>query len=289
MLGKTGVFVVLLAGSAAPAAADMVEDCFNDSDMQLKIEGCTAMIQDGRWTGTDLAAIHINRCWAYGSSGQAELALADCDQAVSLAPESPQAIALRGNVYGDLGQHERAIQDFDEAIRLDPGYILAYLNRANAHANLDRHEQAIADFDQLLALDGVTEEQAAEIRARRAVALNWFAWELYRSGQAAEGLPRVEEALAVRPNDIGIIDTRASILCALERPEDARGGFAQVIEVGGGDWARQYQQTLTDLGYNPGPVDGLWGPTSQGALDQWVEGGCPPAAEEPVAEEAAAE
>ena len=274
-----GLAGVLLAAWIVPAAADMVEDCTNESDVQRKIEGCTAMIDAGTWSGADLAVIHAHRCWAYNASGQSELALADCDQVVTLAPDAGHAYVGRGNAYATLGQLERAIQDYDEAISRDPGYVQAYFNRANARSELGQHEQSIADFDQLLALDGVNEGQLADIRNRRAIALNWYAWELYTSGRAADGLPVVEEALTVRPTDAGFIDTRASILCALERKPDALDDFAQVIQAGGGDWARHYQQTLTELGYRPGPVDGQWGTNSQNALNEWVQGGCPPPTE----------
>ena len=32
---------------------------------------------------------------------------------------------------------------------------------------------------------------------------------------------------------------------------------------------RKAQRVLTDLGYNPGPIDGLWGPKTRGAVRQF--------------------
>jgi tetratricopeptide (TPR) repeat protein len=276
LAGPVGLALALAGG---PAAADMIEDCTSGGDVQRKIDGCTAMIEAGNWSGSELAVVYAHRCVAHQATGQSELAFADCDQVVSLAPDAAYAYVGRGNAHAALGQLELAVLDYDEAISRDAGNVLAYFNRASAHSQLGQHEQSIEDFDQLLALDGLNDAQLADIRDRRAFALNWFAWELYTSGRAADGLPLVEEALTVKPEDAGFIDTRASILCALERKPDALDDFAQVIQAGGGDWARHYQQTLTELGYRPGPVDGQWGTNSQNALDEWVQGGCPPPTE----------
>jgi tetratricopeptide (TPR) repeat protein len=278
-----GVAGLLLAAWAGPAAADMVEDCLSNEDAVRKIEGCTAMIDAGTWSGVELAAIYAHRCLAHSSNGEGELALADCDQAVSLAPEDPHTYAGRGDAHARLGDMLAAIEDYSAAIRLDPIYVNARLDRADALSALGQYELAVADYQQLLARGGITEEEATEVRGLRADALNRLAWALYIEGEPEAGLAHVEEALAQKPGAMNFVDTQASILCALGRAEDARAGFAQVIEAGGDDWARYYQQALTDFGYTPGPIDGLWGPTSQGALDAWLQGGCPLPASEPQA------
>lgn len=64
----------------------------------LEVEGCTAVIQSGKFTGKNLAAVFSNR----------------------------------GGAYENKGQHDRAIQDFDQAIRLNPNDAIAFYNRAIA-------------------------------------------------------------------------------------------------------------------------------------------------------------
>lgn len=275
-IGSAGVLLAAWMGSAA---AEMTEACFNTQDPQGQIDACTAIIEAGSATGDELAGVYIHRCMSYSVSGQGELALADCDRAVSLAPNAPQTHAGRGNVHAGLGRLEEAVDDYDEAIRLDADYAFAYLSRAIALSALGRNELAVADFDRLLEFGIPDEALSAEVNNRRAVALHLLALEHLAAGRPEDGLPLVDEALSVRPDDPSFISARAVILCALARPTGALDGFAQAIEIGGTNFARMYQQSLTNLGHRPGPIDGLWGTNSQNALVAWVESGCPPPAE----------
>ena len=83
---------VLLAGTAAAQSRkENVARC-TGQDPDLKIEGCTALIQSGGETTGSLAKIFYNR----------------------------------GNGYLDKSQYDRAIQDYDQAIRLNPNFALAF-------------------------------------------------------------------------------------------------------------------------------------------------------------------
>jgi len=66
-------------------------------DPDLKISGCTAVIQSGHETQQNLAIAFYNR----------------------------------GNAYVRKGQNDRAIQDYDQAIRLNPNFADAFYNRGN--------------------------------------------------------------------------------------------------------------------------------------------------------------
>src|SRR5262245_39755134 len=65
--------------------------------------------------------------WAYAARGAAywgkgdfDRAIADCDEAIRLAPKYAWAYHTRGNAYRMKGDFDRAIADASEAIRLDP-------------------------------------------------------------------------------------------------------------------------------------------------------------------------
>jgi tetratricopeptide (TPR) repeat protein len=61
------------------------------------------------------------RCWTRAvTPGQTQQALGDCNQALKLKQDSPDALDTRGFVYLKLGQNENAIKDYDAALRLDP-------------------------------------------------------------------------------------------------------------------------------------------------------------------------
>lgn len=95
-----GVFVTVPLFPPAPADAQTQQqmDWCENKDYaylaDLQLNGCTALIQSGRWSGNDLALIFNNR----------------------------------GNAYSDKNDYDRAIADFSQAIRLDPKYALSLIH-----------------------------------------------------------------------------------------------------------------------------------------------------------------
>ncbi len=138
---------------AAPARADMVDDCEQSDDLDRRISGCTALILSGQLSVRDLVIVYNRRGVAYYDLGEYRQAIEDYDQALRLDPGYAKAYYNRGNAYGRRGEYRRAIEDFDQALRLDPGLALGYYNRGNAYSALGEHTQAIEDFDEALRLD----------------------------------------------------------------------------------------------------------------------------------------
>ena len=119
-----GALIISSIWSVLPAVAQtqqQVDWCVNQGNvfsLDQVIDGCTASIQSGKWSGEGLS-------WAYYN---------------------------RGNAYDDKGDVDRAIADYTEAIRLDPKFALAYNNRGNAYKAKGNSGRARADFDQANAL-----------------------------------------------------------------------------------------------------------------------------------------
>jgi len=84
--------------------------------------------------------------------GEYDLAIADCNKAIELAPNFSDAYNNRGGAYLNLDQYERAIEDFSEAIRLNPQDGLAYANRAKAYTLLDMDTEAEQDASRAIEL-----------------------------------------------------------------------------------------------------------------------------------------
>jgi tetratricopeptide (TPR) repeat protein len=116
--------------------------------LDLRISGCTTVIQSDKVSNNDLAIAFYNRGNAYRPKGQHDRAIQDYDQAIKLNPNYALAYNNRGIAYGAKGQHDRAIQDFDQAIKLDPSYAKAFNNRGAAYRDKGQIDRAIQDFDQ---------------------------------------------------------------------------------------------------------------------------------------------
>ncbi len=104
---------------AAPTRADMVDDCTQADDNDLRIGGCTALIRSGKYSGVDLAAAYSNRGVAYRRVGETSRAIEDYDQALRIDPGHANAYQNRGVAYESLGQYERAVEDWEQAIRIE--------------------------------------------------------------------------------------------------------------------------------------------------------------------------
>ena len=90
---------MFVTGAAfAQSQAQNRERC-QDSNPDIAIGGCTALIELNQETGRNLARAFYNR----------------------------------GVVYAIKQDYDRAIQDYDQAIRLNPNYAFAFTNRGNAY------------------------------------------------------------------------------------------------------------------------------------------------------------
>ena len=158
--------------------------------LDLKISGCSTVIQSGKISNSDLALAYNNRGFAYGTKGQHDRAIQDYDQAIKLDPSDAIAYYNRGIAYSAKGQLDRAIQDYDQAIKLDPNYAHAFYNRGNAYSAKGQHDRAIQDYDQAIKLNpsdvnallGLTQVYAAKGQYEEANRLISALWQS-RKGQ----------------------------------------------------------------------------------------------------------
>ena len=96
LLRLTAVMVVL---ASVPVLADDERDCFQQTDPQLRIKGCSQMIQRDP---ADAAAYH-NRAVAYGLLGDLDHAIADYTKTVEIKPDNAGAYENRGRAYASKG------------------------------------------------------------------------------------------------------------------------------------------------------------------------------------------
>jgi len=81
-----------------------------------------------------------------------ELAIAEYDKVLQLAPKSAGALGNRGQLYHTLRKYDLAIADFTQAIEISPANPMFLRSRALTYRMMRRVDLAIADYRSALAL-----------------------------------------------------------------------------------------------------------------------------------------
>jgi tetratricopeptide (TPR) repeat protein len=110
------LFTATLALASTAASADHKGDCLDGKNYDLRIKGCSAMIQRNP---KDVLAYH-NRGDAYGLKGDVDRAISDYSKAIELDPNYAPAYTSRGRAYTSKGDYTRAVADVTKASELTP-------------------------------------------------------------------------------------------------------------------------------------------------------------------------
>jgi len=93
------------------------------------------------------------RCWTRALSGTGlDLALKDCNAALSAMPHNPAFLDSRGLVRLRLGQYAQAISDYDEVLAKEDNVAWSHYGRGIAKLRLGRKEAGEADLAKARAL-----------------------------------------------------------------------------------------------------------------------------------------
>ena len=92
-------------------------------------------------------------------SNQAQQALADCDQALKIKADSPDALDTRGFVYLKLNQTDSAMKDYDAALKLDPKLAGSLYGRGVAKTRKGDRNGGTADINAAKAIRGDIAEE----------------------------------------------------------------------------------------------------------------------------------
>ena len=112
-------------GMVTPAAADDIADCSQSANDDLRIRGCTSLIQQG---SAD-AVSYYGRGLALYNLGDFRRAVADYETYIERDPENTAAYYSRGLALSKLGEFDRAIADFEIYIARDSENADAYYSR----------------------------------------------------------------------------------------------------------------------------------------------------------------
>jgi tetratricopeptide (TPR) repeat protein len=165
-----------------------LDKCQSD-DPDVKVTGCTALIQADQDTTKNLSVIYNNRGNAYEKKGDYDRAIEDFNEAIHLNPNFEIAYYGRGDAYKKKGDYDRAIQDFNEAIHLNPNFEIAHYGRGNAYIDKDDYVHAIQEFDDAIRLN----PKDANAYNNRGVAYE-------RKGDYGHAIQDYNQAILLNPN-----------------------------------------------------------------------------------------
>jgi lipoprotein NlpI len=251
--GALLLFLLLQVPTTACHAqlADNAEKCEKNvnTNPDLALQGCTALIVSGQLSGADLVKVLIDRGLAYSNKANYDQAIQDFDKAISLKPDTPEAFNNRGLAYEQKGDFDRAIQDYDQAIRLQPTYASAFNNRGLVYGERKGdHDRAIQDFD-----------QAIRLRADYAEALSNRAHSYYAKDDYDRAIQDYDHAIKLEPNYTGNFFDRAAAFSSKKDYERALQDLDHALQLSPKDpsllWARgithfllgQFQAARADL------------------------------------------
>lgn len=163
-------------------------------------------------------------------------AIAALNAVIEKNPQDAYAHRQRGLAYAHTGMYREALADFGQAIALNDADAEAYNQRGIVHYKLGRYPQAMADFNQAIA----KQPEMAEAYNNRGI--------LYKAlGNYRQALTDLQQA-----------------------QQRDWSGASKAMEVLRAE-VRQAQQRLQSEGFDPGPADGIPGPTTTAALQAYQQ------------------
>jgi len=231
--GATALATAIVLSVVGPAAARPVTQqdvavCVNTGNAyppDMRIAGCTSVIESGQWQGHGLVWAYVNRGLAHAAKSDPR-AIADFSEAIEIEPQQLRALFERGRFYaGVLGDLDRALQDFDAAITTNPRYTDALNYRGGIRRRTGDYDGAIKDFTASLAATDDARIHLARGGAYRA------------KGDYTHALEDYEEALTLVPGRIALIEVRAEANFSMARYEAAVADFSRVLDFDAGSGA----------------------------------------------------
>ena len=196
----------------------------------------------------DLAEAHVALGHILSLSGEPEAATLEFERAIELNPELHEAYNYFGRHCFAHGDYARAANLLEAAFRARPDeYSVLVLAAAAMDASGDRARAAETGRIALAGLTRQTELEPDNARAHYMAALAHA-----RLGDAAAGLPLVETALRVRPDDFATMYNSACYFSLAGDRERALALLDQAMRTGAGnpDWI-EFDTDLAPLRPDP--------------------------------------
>ena len=177
-----------------------------------------------------LVEARITLCWAYYRLRQYDDAISTCNVAIQWDATRKELYLCRGMSRLELAAalapevsqtlRTRALADFVRACQLDDRYADAYLNRGRAQLELNSYGEAIESFE-IYYLLGDLENH-----------LFWHLWgrALQYAGQNDKARPKLDQALAIQPNNAEARYLRGRVYLELDNRDPAIDDLREAIQ-----------------------------------------------------------
>jgi lipoprotein NlpI len=145
-----GILIIAAPGRAQTAL--YVVQCVDlRSEIEARIDACTAAIKSG--SGTNLELVYGTRGNVWAAKGDFDRAIADYTEALKLGPKFARGYVNRGHAWAAKGDFDQAIADCTQAIKIDPKLAGAYNQRGGDWAAKGDLDRAIADYTEAINID----------------------------------------------------------------------------------------------------------------------------------------
>ena len=152
-----GAVCLPFASAVTPALAETKQEydwCYApEATDDRTVQGCSAMIESGKYTGVKLSDAYDNRSVGYNGKKQYDLSIPDFNKAVSLNPRNFQAFNNRGNAYYNKSDYDAAMEIYDQSLRISPQYDKAHKNRGNTLYAVGLNGRAIEDYNEAIRIN----------------------------------------------------------------------------------------------------------------------------------------
>lgn len=145
--------LAVLVGMQPAARADITVGCYADN-YDLRIRGCTELIERGGLSRYDLGMAYASRALGYSMLRRYEAAIEDYGRSLALIPDSAMALNNRAWAYFRMGRPADGESDVERSLRIDPTSAPAYDTRAHIHQALGRSAPALRDYKDAIAWGG---------------------------------------------------------------------------------------------------------------------------------------
>jgi lipoprotein NlpI len=142
--------------------------------VQESINRFTEVIKSGKLIGKDLATAYCERSASYSAIGKTEDELRDANEALILAPNSPELFTCRGEVFFQRGDFDKSVADYSKAITLGAINSNSFRGRGVSSYYVGRLEDTAEDLAKA--------SDAADSETRAYIDL-WWTYVLQRLGK----------------------------------------------------------------------------------------------------------